>query len=44
MKGETESEIIATQDQALKVTYSAKYYYKRQQIANEERVNSMTRK
>jgi hypothetical protein len=44
MKGETESEIIAAQDQALKTIYCTKLYYKRQHTANAECIKSMTRK
>jgi len=42
LKGETESEIIAVQDQALQTKHHAtKQNYKRKQTANADSVNSM---
>ena len=40
LKGETESEIIPAQDQALHTKYATKYY-KQQQTANADSVNNL---
>ena len=43
LKGETESEIIAAQDQALQTTYHATKYYTQKKIAKADSVNNLMR-
>ena len=43
LRGETDSEIIAAQDQALQTIIMRQKYYKQQQITNADSVNSLMR-
>ena len=43
IEGETKSEIIAAQDQALQTKYHTTKYYQQKQIANAECVNNLMR-